>query len=302
MNNETTGLLSVKATVWELICRVARAVLKDNCDGYAAQIAFFFLFALFPCLLTLTTLLAYLPVPDLFQVLLRIVGRFVPVDVLVLVEENLCTLVSVQQGGLLSIGILLSLWTSSNAVISVQIAMNEAYGIEEQRPYWKVRLISVYLVIAFTLFIITSLLLLIFGPLIGIWLASLANLGDAFTMAWNLLRWPVILGLMMAALSTLYRYAPAIPLPWREITPGAATATVAWAAVTLAFSFYVNNFGSYNKTYGSIGAVIALLIWMYASAFLVLLGAEINAHLGELLRERKCGTITQGNEGLTTVE
>lgn len=302
MSTETADRLSGRTTMWELVCRVARGVLKDNCDGYAAQAAFFFLFALFPCLLTLTTLLAYLPVPDLFQVLLNILGRFVPNDILVLVEDNLCTLVSVQQGGLLSIGVLLSLWTSSNAVITVQIAMNEAYGTEEQRPYWKVRLISVYLVIGFTSFIITSLLLLIFGPLIGIWLASLANLGDAFAVAWRLLRWPTILGLMMAALSTLYRYAPAIPLPWRETTPGAVTATVAWVAVTLAFSFYVDNFGSYNKTYGSIGAVMALLVWMYASAFLILLGGEINARLRELLRERQSKNETQEPAGLAPAE
>lgn len=287
MNSEATGLLSVRATIWQLISRVFRGVVKDDCDGYAAQIAFFFLFALFPCLLTLTTLLAYLPVPDLFQVLLKIMGRFVPGDVLLLVKDNLHTLVSVQQGGLLSIGVLLSLWTSSNAVISVRTAMNVAYGTEEQRPYWQVRLVSMLLVICFTSFIITSLLLLIFGPLIGIWVASLAGLGDAFTMAWNILRWPVILCLMMAALSALYRYAPAIPLPWREIAPGAVTATAAWVAVSLAFSFYVNNFGSYNRTYGSIGAVIALLVWMYTSAFLVLIGGEINARLRELMRERE---------------
>ena len=286
-NKFSAGVRHAVATLWELTCRVAKGVLKDNCDGYAAQIAFFLLFALFPCLLTLTTLLAYLPVPDLFQVLLRIMGRFVPGEALVLVEDNLCMLVRVQQGGLLSIGVLLSLWTSSNAVVSVQMAMNEAYGVAEQRPYWQVRLVSVLLVICFTSFIITSLLLLIFGPLIGAWLASLANLGDAFTMAWSLLRWPVILCFMMMALSALYRYAPAIPLPWREIMPGAVTATGAWVTVTLVFSFYVNSFGSYNKTYGSIGAVIVLLVWMYVSAFLVLLGGEINARLMELQRDRK---------------
>ncbi|MFA7061860.1 MAG: YihY/virulence factor BrkB family protein, partial [Pedobacter sp.] len=154
-------------TMWDLASRVARGILKDNCDGRAAEIAFFSLFALFPCLLSLTTLLAYLPVPDLFQVLLRIMGRFIPGDVLLLVEKNLRTLVSVQQGGLLSFGVLLSLWTASNALIAVQTALNQAYDTKEQRPYWKVRIFSVLLVICFTCFIIVSLLLLIFGPRIG---------------------------------------------------------------------------------------------------------------------------------------
>jgi membrane protein len=276
--------------MWDLTSRVVRGVLKDNCDGHAAEIAFFFLFALFPCLLSLTTLLAYLPVPDLFRVLLKIMGSFVPGDVLLMIEENLRTLVTVQQGGLLSFGILLSLWTASNAVISIQIALNQAYGTEEKRPYWKVRLVSVILVISFTFFIVVSLLLLIFGPLIGVWIASLAGLGNAFTNAWNILRWPVIIWLIMAALSALYRFAPAISLSWLETAPGAVAATGAWVVVSLVFSFYVNNFGSYNKTYGSIGAVIALLVWMYASAFVILIGGEINARWRELQLERDDGT------------
>ena len=280
-------------TIWDLVSRVARGILKDNCDGRAAETAFFSLFALFPCLLSLTTLLAYLPAPDLFQVLLRIMGRFIPAAALFLVEENIRTLVSVQQGGLLSFGVLLSLWTASNALISVQTALNQAYDTKEQRPYWKVRVFSVLLVICFTCFIMVSLLLLIFGHRIGVWIASLANLGDAFKIVWNILRWPVIFCLMMTALSALYRYAPAISLSWRETSPGAVTATGAWVAVTLAFSFYVNNFGYYNKTYGSIGAVIALLVWMYASAFVILLGGEINARLRELRLEREGGAKTE---------
>ncbi|MDD5285857.1 MAG: YihY/virulence factor BrkB family protein [Desulfuromonadaceae bacterium] len=286
MKTKITGKTSGKGTIWELTGRVARGALKDNCDGYAAQIAFFFLFALFPCLLTLTTLLAYLPVPDLFRMLMRIMERFVPENVLFLVEENLRTLVSVQQGGLLSIGVLLSLWTSSNAVIAVQIALNEAYGTEEQRPYWKVRVISVLLVICFTSFIILSLLLLVFGPHIGDWIATLAGLGDTFTLAWNILRWPVIIWLMMSALSALYRYAPAIKHSWMETAPGAVAATGAWVAVSLIFSYFVNNFDSYDKTYGSIGAVIALLVWMYASGLVILIGGEINVRLRELTGEK----------------
>jgi membrane protein len=275
--------------MWELTRRVVRSVLKDDCDGHAAQIAFFFLFALFPCLLTLTTLLAYLPVPDLLKVLLRTIGSFVPENVIYLVRENLRTLVSVQQGGLLSIGVLLSLWTSSNAMIAIQVALNIAYGMKEQRSFWKVRVISVLLVICFTFFTIFALIMLIFGPRIGIWIASLAGLGDAFTTAWDILRWPVIIWLMMTALSALYHYAPAIRLSWWETAPGAITAAGVWVVVSLLFSYFVNNFGSYNRTYGSIGAVIALLVWMYSCGFIILLGGEINARLREMTHEKMNG-------------
>ena len=282
--------------MWELTCRVARGLIKDNTDGYAAQIAFNFLFALFPFLLFLTTLLAYLPVPDLFRLLLKILGHFVPGGVLALVEENLRVLVSVQQGGLLSISVLLSLWTSSNTVIAIITALNAAFDTEEQRPYWKVRVITILLVVCFSFFVILSLLLLIFGPRIGEWIASLASLGNLFTLSWNILRWPLIFCLMVTALSALYRYAPMIRLSWGEIIPGAVIATGAWIAVSLVFSYYVNNFGSYDRTYGSIGAVIVLLIWMYTSGFVILIGGEVNARLWEMRRKNEKKIQTQGGE------
>lgn len=294
MNTKISGKPRGKGTVRELAGRVFRGVLRDNCDGYAAQIAFFFLFALFPFLLSLTTLLAYLPVSDLIRVLLKILGHFVPGDVLSLVEKNLRALAGVHQGGLLSFGVLLSLWTSSNAVIAVRTALNNAYDSEEQRPWWKVRAIAVLLVICFTFFVIASLMLLIFGHRIGVWIASLAGLGIAFTTVWNILRWPVIVWLMMSALSALYRYAPTMKLQWWETVPGAITAAGAWIAVSLAFSYFVNSYGSYDKTYGSIGAVIALLVWMYASGLVILIGGEINARWSELCCEKQAALLTKG--------
>ena len=268
--------------VKELAVRVYNGIQKDNCSVYAGQMAYLFLFALFPFLLFLTTLLAYLPIPDLFQLLLKILDRFVPGDVLFLVRGNLQSLISVQQGELLSIGVLLSLWTASNAVTAIMTALNGAFEIAESRPWWKVRLIAVLLVIGLSFFIIISMLLLMFGPHIGELIASLAGLGHVFTLVWNILRWPVILCLMVTALSALYRYAPSESPSWLETIPGAVTATGAWVVVSLAFSFYVNNFGSYDKTYGSIGAVIVLLIWMYASGFMILIGGEVSARSREL--------------------
>lgn len=272
--------------MWKLTVRVARNILKDNCDGYAAQIAFFFIFALFPFLLFLTTLLAYLPVPDLTRLLLKILNRFAPGDVLSLVEDNLHALVSTHKGGLLSFSVVFSLWTASNAVTAIITALNHAFGTVEQRPYWKVRGIAILLVIYFSFFVILSLLLLMFGPRIGVWIAALAGLGNAFTIGWTILRWPVILTLMVTALSALYRYSPVLRLSWRELVPGAVIATGAWVAVSLAFSYYVDNFGSYDKTYGSIGAIIALLVWMYASGFIILVGGEINACMRKLACEK----------------
>lgn len=277
-------------SLWDLASRVAKGIMRDNCDVYAAQMAYFFLYALFPFLLFLTTLLAYLPVPNLLQAMMGILGRFVPADALSLLERILRTIVGVRQGGLLSVGAILALWSASSGVTAVAAALNNAFEIEESRPFWKVRATAILLVICLSLFIIVSLLLLMFGPRIGTWIASLAGLGKAFKLAWNLLRWPVILCLMVVPLSALYRYAPVVRLSWRETLPGSITATGVWVAASLAFSAYVNHFGSYDKTYGSIGAVIVLLTWMYVSGFVILLGGEINARLRDEGVEKGGGT------------
>jgi len=160
-------------------------------------------------------------------------------------------------------------------------APNDAYETEDQRPYWQVGVLSVFLVISFMGFIVASLLLLFFGRQIGVWIASLTGFGPAFAMGWNLLRWPVIFALMIAALSALYRYAPALKVSWRETFPGAVSGTGAWVVMTLAFSFYANNFRSYDQTYGSIGAVIALLFWKYASASVIQVNARLQERQGQ---------------------
>jgi len=289
MRSERPGIPRV-FSVLKLAGRVARGIIKDNCAVYAAQMAYFFLYALFPFLLFLTTLLAYLPVPNLIHLLLGILDDFIPANVISLIERVLRTIVGVRKGGLLSIGAVLALWSASSGVTAVTAALNSAFETKERRPFWKVRAIAVLLVICLSIFIIASLLLLMFGPRIGAWIASLAGLGKAFTLAWNLLRWPLILCLMVTALSALYRLAPDVRLSWRETFPGSIMATLVWVAASLAFSYYVNHFGSYDRTYGSIGAVIVLMTWMYVSGFVILLGGEINARLREEVQEKGAGT------------
>jgi membrane protein len=200
-------------------------------------------------------------------------------DALQLVQDNVREIVTSRRGGLLSFGILAALWTSSSAVTAIVDGLNRAYDVEEGRPYWKVRLIAIFLTVGITLFIIFSLILLTFGPQIGGWIADQVGLGSVFQTAWNLLRWPVIVGLIVLAMALVYYVAPDVEQRWQWITPGSLVAVIGWLLASLGFSFYVNNFGSYNATYGSIGAVIVLLTWMYVSGFFVLVGGEINAEI-----------------------
>jgi membrane protein len=263
----------------ELARRVLHEVQKDECLGRAAQLAYYFLFALFPFCLFLTTLLGYLPIPDLLDRLLATLGPMLPGEAFRLVQDNIRQLVSGPRGGLLSFGILAALWTSSGALTAIIDSLNRAYDVEEGRPFWKVRLTAIGLTVGLSVFIVVALVLLTFGPQIGGWVADLVGLGRAFELTWNILRWPVIVGLLILAMALLYYFAPDVEQEWTWITPGSALAVLGWLLASLGFAFYVNRFGSYNATYGSIGAVIVLLTWMYMTALFVLIGGEINAEI-----------------------
>jgi membrane protein len=265
--------------VAELGRRVIAEIRNDDCLGRAAQLAYYFLFALFPFFLFLTTLLGYLPIPNLLDRLLETLGQMLPGEALRLVEDNVRQLVTGQRGGLLSFGILAALWTSSSALTAIIDSLNRAYDVEEGRPFWKVRLTAMGITIGLSAFIVVALVLLTFGPQLGGWVADLVGLGRVFEVTWNIVRWPVIVGLLVVAIALLYYFAPDVEQEWTWITPGSACAVLGWLLASLGFAFYVNRFGSYNATYGSIGAVIVLLTWMYVTGLFILIGGEINAEI-----------------------
>jgi membrane protein len=265
--------------VKELGKRLVQVVWKGECTGQAAQLAYYLIFATFPFLLFLTTLLGYIPVPNLLETIMEYLGMFLPREALTLIQDNIRQLVTEQKGGLLSLGILMALWTASSAVVAMMEALNRAYGVEERRPYWKVRGLAILLTVGISIFIAVSVILLIFGPQIGGWVAALVGLGEAFKAAWDILRWPVIVCLLILAMAVIYHFAPDVEQEWQWITPGSVFAVFMTLAASLGFSFYVKNFASYNKTYGSIGAVIVLLTWLYVSGLVILVGGELNAEI-----------------------
>jgi membrane protein len=254
-------------------------IQEDDCLGRAAQLAYYFLFALFPFFLFLTTLVGYLPIPNLLDRIMEILAPLLAGDALRLVQENLYQLVTGNRGGLLSFGILAALWTSSSALTALIDSLNRAYDVVEGRAWWKVRLVAIVLTVGLSVFLVAALVLLTFGPLLGGWIADLVGLGQVFTWVWNVLRWPVIAALLIVAIASVYYFAPDVEQEWKWITPGSVFAIIGWLLTSLGFAVYVNRFGSYNATYGTIGAVIVLLTWMYLSGLVILIGGEINAEI-----------------------
>ena len=249
-----------------------KEVREDDCLGWAAQLAYYLLFAVFPFFLFLTALLGFLPIPNLMERLMAGLAMVLPGEAVTLLQDNIRQLVTEQKGGLLSFGILAALWSSSSAVVAITAALNQAYDVEEGRPWWKVRGIALLLTMGLSLFLLLAVVLLIFGPQLGGGLASLVGLGSAFEITWNILRWPVSAGLLMVALALVYYFAPDVEQKWQWITPGAVFAVLATLLASLGFSLYVSHFGSYNKTYGSLGAVIVFLTWLYLTGLCVLVG------------------------------
>lgn len=271
----TLGGLSVKS----LIKRVYAELSRDDVPGYAAQLAYYFLFSLFPFFIFLAALLAYIPIPNLMEQIMTLVGDFVPAAAADVIRDNVEQLVGRPRGGLLSFGILLALWSASSAIAAIGECLNRAYGVREGRPFWRVRGAAILITIGLAALMICSMVLLIFGPEVGSLLADRLGVGIVFDSIWWMLRWPIIVFLMMFSVALVYYFTPDVEQQWRWITPGSVISVLAWIAMSLLFGFYVDNFGQYDKTYGSIGAVIVLLTWMYLSGFFLLLGGEINAEI-----------------------
>lgn len=269
---------SIPLTWSELVKRTVKEIGDDDCLGLAAQLAYYLLLALVPAIVFLVALASFFPADTVAQ-LIGSLRAFAPGDVVQLVEEQLQRVANGQQGGLLTVGIAMALWSSSAAVVSVSAAMNRAYDIDEARPWWKVRLIAIGLTIGLALFLIIAVALVLIGPTVGEQLAARFGLGAVFAWTWSILQWPVAFVLVVIALALLNYFAPDAEQDWEWITPGAVLSTVLWLIASLAFKIYLANFADYNATYGSLGGVIVLMLWFYISALAVLVGSEMNAEI-----------------------
>jgi membrane protein len=263
----------------ELLKRTYREFFDDNCLGLAAQLAFYFFLALFPALLFLVSLIGFLEVKNAFAALLSGLGAIAPGQVLEIVRAEFEELSNKGHGGLLTLGFLGALWSSSAAMVAIIDTLNHAYDIEERRAWWKTRLLAIALTVTLAVFIVISVGLILAGPWLAVRLDARFGFGGLPGLIWTFLQWPVIFLLVVFAIDLIYYFAPNVDTEWAWVTPGSLIATLLWIACSLGFKVYVTNFGSYNATYGAIGGVIVLLLWFYLSGISILIGAEINAEI-----------------------
>jgi membrane protein len=271
--------LKIPISWTELATRTYREVLADDCLGLAAQLAYYFFLALFPALLFLVAIVSFLPVAGLLDAITGDLARVAPSEVLSIIQDQILKIAHEKNGGLLTLGMLGTIWSTSSGVDAIISTLNQAYDIQEARPWWKVKLIALGLTVALAIFIVISFALVLVGPSLAEKVAQWAHVGPAFTLSWTILQWPVIFALVTLGVAMIYYYAPDAVQEWIWITPGSLFATTLWLAISLVFKFYVSHFTSYNATYGTIGGVIVLMLWFYLSALAVLVGAELNAEI-----------------------
>ncbi len=263
----------------QLLKRTINETIADDVPNLAAQQAYYFFFALFPALLAMIALASFFPVHNLVDEVVTMLGRFAPKEVITLVTGQLKEISGANAGGLFTFAFLVTLWSSSAAVLSMCSTLNAAYDITEGRPWWKVRLIALALTIGLAFFILVAMTLVIAGPALAERLAVSLGLGTAFKWTWMMLQWPIVFTLVATAIAIIFYFAPDAEQDWVWITPGSLLATLLWVAVSLGFRFYVTNFGSYNETFGTIAGVAILMLWFYLSGFAILVGAELNAEI-----------------------
>jgi membrane protein len=259
--------------------RLAGRIKDDDIFGRAAQLSYYFLLALFPFLLFLITLLGYLAQrgSEFRNTLVYYLAAVMPPSAVTLVHNTLDEISAARGGGKLSLGLLAALWAASNGMGAITQTLNTAYDVEETRPWWKVRLISLLLTVAVSILVVVALGIIFFGGSIGDSLAARYGFSGAFQVVWKTLQWPIGLGFVLITFTLIYDLAPNIPSHERRwLPPGSFVGVGLWLLISFLFRLYLHFFDSYSVTYGSLGAFISLMLWFYLTGVAILIGGEVN--------------------------
>lgn len=259
----------------------------------AAALSYYFVMSLFPALVLLSAFVAYLPVPDLFDQALSLMAHFVPPDSMGVVRRVVSDVVTPNRGAFLSFGLLGTLWSSSGGFAAAIEALNIAYDVEETRPFWKTRPLAVGLTFLIGLLLLIALGIMIVGPRFGEWLSYRAHLSQLWVWVWPYIHWTLAVGFTVLAVEALYFLAPNVKQRFWATLPGAIVAVGCWIGLSYLLGIYFRSFANFNRTYGTLGAAVALMVWLYWTAFAMLIGAELNA---ELAKRTKAGPVEQQPE------
>jgi membrane protein len=274
--------------------RAVKATLKDvdrhHTLQMSAALAYYYFLAVFPALIFLSAVVTYIPIPNLFDQAMYLIAQIVPADSMDLVRKVLSDVISPNRGAFLSFGLIFTLWAMSSGFAAAIEALNISYDVEEARPFWKTWPLAVGLAFLTGFLLLVALAVMIAGPQFGIWLCARLHLSRVFAAVWPFIHWTVGIGFNVLAVEFLYYLAPNVKQRFKSTLPGAVLSVACWLLLSYALGVYFREFAGLNKTYGTLGAVAGLMIWLNWNQFVMLVGAELNA---ELAKQSKLGAIQQ---------
>lgn len=268
----------------QFFSRLYEKAFDEDIFSSAAQVGFYFMFALFPLLLFLVSLMGLVleKADELRAELFVYLRQVMPGSALELVEKTLSEVVQSSSGGKLTLGFAIALWSASAGIDSVRVALNGVYKLKETRPYWKTKSSSLLITLAIALLIFIALGVIFYGTQFLALILGMLSLPIPSPLFLQILSYIVVGVVLTLAFALIYSFVPNhVPFSWNWISPGAIVAIILWVLASLAFRLYLNYFNSYAATYGSLGAIIILMLWLYMTALAIIIGGAINAILNE---------------------
>ncbi|OUL18992.1 ribonuclease BN [Nostoc sp. RF31YmG] len=285
---------------WRTLKKTVARTIERRLLGLASEIAFNAMLSLFPAILAFFTAIGLFAesLQYTFKQLAAQLSQIAPEEALVIIRDFATTEIAhSKNSGLFSLSFAIAIWTASGAVSTAMTALDQIHQIppENMRPFWKAKLVSLGLTVGTMLLLVLASFLVFLSDLILVMVVR-ENYSLVFLLdLWRLLRWPVTLSIVALAFSFVYRYGPSVWNSGTPMMPGASLAAVFWAILSGLFRLYVANFGNYNKVYGAVGAVIVLMLWLWMSAFVLLVGDQLNVTVGEDMRSRKQSNFLKQN-------
>jgi membrane protein len=280
------GVKAAWLTFKRLLITLYDDVYDEHLFVFAAGLSYYLVLSLFPLLVSMASLLVYVPIPHLFEGLLSLMARLVPGDGMSLVRNIVSDVVSHKHPHFLTLGLVFTIWTASSGFAAIIDGLDVVYRVRETRPVWKTRPIALGLTLLAGSLILVAVGLMVEGTYVGIWLARRFDFNPAIVAAGHYLRWGLAIVFAVLAVELLYHFGPDVKQRFRDSLTGAMVAVMSWIGLSYLLGSYFRHFENLDRTYGPLGAAIGLYVWFYLSGFVILLGGEINFLLGELRHHR----------------
>lgn len=268
----------------QAIVRTYRDAIKNQTFQAAAALSYYSILCIFPGLILLSAVIAHIPVPNFFGDMLLGIGRVLPSSSMPIIYGVLHDILGKNAGTWISLGTLGTIWVVSSAFDEMIAALDAAYDVSDRRPFWRTRLLAVGLAGTSGFLLTLAIAIMVIGPRVGRWIAIRLSLPSFFFSFWPILHWSLAVCFAVIAVAAIYFLAPNVKQSLRSTLPGAVFSTVCWIGLSYLLGIYFRYFGNYNRTYGTLGGVVALMTWLYWAYFILLVGGELNA---ELIRARE---------------